>query len=638
MSRSLLLNIVVGTAWALEQHALQHMSLHGEDTSILQVQETLQNLLKSIEDEGRSAESLFQARQSWCSGSLKAQSLAKQNMAESLEQLKSDLNEHEAAVDEASGTIRQIQADIALTEHIINKTKEELQSRRAEEDADAEAAQHAEKELVARHGTFDGKSFLQGEAHKLNASLVVKRAKQKQRFLKDQAALLAILDNKKQSLSSMQGELEAEYPLLAQLQELTGQTHQQIADRDESLQSSSNFASVAQDACQKATRSADAQAAARTGAANSIEAALQHLEKASGAVKKDQKVNAPTNFIQVDMGRSRITASDVFSLVPQNQAHRSINLDISEIQENGQPDDGKSKITSLLNALKSEHNSDQEHKQWCVQERARNELQLRLKQDTMARFDAEISAHNDAEAQLDDDVVQIDAHVAFLEKAAKDAAAMGKKEIAFAKEADKDHRLATRILDQAVAILLNFEAQDGATRFSAVARKSAGNAARTLKEAGATFAAQKAAASAALQELQGGSQRVSESAEEAISSQKRERTNIELAKDKHGQKRSEAMQNRREIEAEVKEAQTFIQQLKGECGSKLYVEEASRRAEQIQALEDAQQSLDGKALPVDADPDGTDDIDDSTADGSQVQKKELTPMERAAMEMGVSTN
>merc|ERR1719313_1419457 len=143
MAQYLLLSVIVTGALALDQ------SNHGEDASMVQVQETLQNLLKSIEDEGRSAEGMFRSKQDWCSLSLKADSLSQQTMTESLEQLKSDLKEHEAAVDEATGTVRQIQASMELTNHIINRTESVLQSRIAEEDADAEAAAQAQKDLVA---------------------------------------------------------------------------------------------------------------------------------------------------------------------------------------------------------------------------------------------------------------------------------------------------------------------------------------------------------------------------------------------------------------------------------------------------------------------------------------------------------
>merc|ERR1719486_37009 len=158
-----------------------------------------------------------------------------------------------------------------------------------------------------------------------------------------------------------------------------------------------------------------------------------------------------------------------------------------------QPADAKPQIKSLLTALKAEHSTESEHTQWCMQERARNELQLRLKQDAVDQLDAEITSHADAQAQLDEDLSSIDERVAFLEKSAKDVEAMGKKEKALAENTGKDHPLATRILDQAVAILSDFEARGAAEGFPAAVSKGAGNAAGALRAARTTFAAQNAA-------------------------------------------------------------------------------------------------------------------------------------------------
>merc|ERR1719207_517777 len=166
-----------------------------------------------------------------------------------------------------------------------------------------------------------------------------------------------------------------------------------------------------------------------------------------------------------------------------------------------QSDDAKPQIKQLLTALKAEHSTESEHTQWCMQERARNELQLRLKQDAVDQLDAEITSHADAEAQLDEDLSSIDERVAFLEKSAKDVEAMGKKEKALAENTGKDHQLATRILDQAVAILSDFEARGAAEGFPAAISKGAGNAASALRSARATFAALNSAAASYIQEV-----------------------------------------------------------------------------------------------------------------------------------------
>merc|ERR1719395_324285 len=204
-------------------------------------------------------------------------------MTDSLGQLKLDLREHEADVDEATETVRQIQAEMAVTEHIINRTQQVLDSKRAEEDAD----------------NLKEKSFLQARGSQANASLNALRAQEQSIFKKDESALLKMLANKKQSLTSMQAELEAEYPLLAYVQDLAAETKQQIADRSESLQASSNFVSVAQVDCQTSVKRADAQEAARVSAVNSIETALQALQLTGAFVVKQEKTSTPLSFVQV---------------------------------------------------------------------------------------------------------------------------------------------------------------------------------------------------------------------------------------------------------------------------------------------------------------------------------------------------
>merc|ERR1719420_2510188 len=108
-------------------------------------------------------------------------------MSESLEQMKSDLKEHDAAVEEASGTVRQIQAEMALTQHVINRTNDVLTARLSEEAQDSEMAEKAQSELLARQVAVRGKSFLQAEATKLNMILVARRQAQRVQFEADKA-------------------------------------------------------------------------------------------------------------------------------------------------------------------------------------------------------------------------------------------------------------------------------------------------------------------------------------------------------------------------------------------------------------------------------------------------------------------
>merc|ERR1719440_781322 len=116
-----LLAAVAAFAWAsVGAHARE--AAPGSAGSLAQIRDTLGNLLRSIEDEGHDAEILYKKRQSWCSEVNKALDVEESTTSESLEQLDADLKEHEAAAEEAQGTVDQIQADIVLIQHTINQT------------------------------------------------------------------------------------------------------------------------------------------------------------------------------------------------------------------------------------------------------------------------------------------------------------------------------------------------------------------------------------------------------------------------------------------------------------------------------------------------------------------------------------
>lgn len=598
----------------------------GKDATVAQVHETLQNLMQSIQDEGQKAERLYSAKQKWCSTSMEFEAVGRKTMLDSLEQLRSDLKDHEASVDEAAGTIRQIQAEMELTGFVINRTHQVLQSKRAEE---ADSSQY--------------KSFLQARGIRANISLVAHQKDEQLRFKKDEATLLKMLANKKQQLASMQAELEAEYPLLAQVQDLASQTKQRIADRSQTLQASSDLASISQEDCQKSSRRGDAQVAARAAVTNSIETALYDLEATGVAGIAAKKMSSAISLVQVDMDRSQITDSDVLTLWPHRHARKAFELlsdsDLDHHSSAPPLIDSKPKIKELMVALKSESKTDQEQTAWCIQEHDRNELQLKLKQDAVGQLNTEIAVHADVEAQLSDELESIDSRSSWLQKTLKDVQAMGSDEKAYTKNSEKEHQLAVRILDQAMAVLEDFGSRAASEGQGAAVVKGVGSANSALRLARSKFAAQKTAMVGFSSEVQEGPEHLSQAVTEALHAQQQERVNIELAKDSHISKRTVCEENLRMRASEMKEAQAFMQQLQEECSSKIDAEEERRRKEQIQALQDVQKTLDGQDLPPPPDMDAYASEfgeDQDTPEVAKAPVKILTPMERAAQEMGVS--
>merc|ERR550514_178707 len=214
---------MVTTMWAVLAMAAAVMGNNQghEEASVTQVRETLQNLLRSVEDEGRDSEAIFKKRGSWCAAVTQARQSAAALDDTDLMQLKADLQEQEAAVEEAAGTVRQIQADITLVQQTLNRTTEMLGARRREETQAFNEVQAAQQELQSQ-GLPGATVFLEADTSKLNASLATREATLREQYKVDIQLLEDLVANKKQMLASMQDELEAVLPMLAQLQETAG--------------------------------------------------------------------------------------------------------------------------------------------------------------------------------------------------------------------------------------------------------------------------------------------------------------------------------------------------------------------------------------------------------------------------------
>merc|ERR1719437_324600 len=77
--------------------------------SVSEIRDTLQNLLRSVTQEGDKVEAFFKSRRSWCDGVLEGFEKAEKASKQGMSLLGTDLKEHEASVEEAQGTIQQVQ-------------------------------------------------------------------------------------------------------------------------------------------------------------------------------------------------------------------------------------------------------------------------------------------------------------------------------------------------------------------------------------------------------------------------------------------------------------------------------------------------------------------------------------------------
>lgn len=542
----------------------------GSKGSVRQVRETLQNLLRSIEDGSTGAEALVQKRQQWCDSTLKVFDTASQVAGTSLRQMQTHLSEREAEASEEKGTVQQLQTDIEMVRHTIKQTEDMLK-----------------------------------DSNQSNAK-----------------SLQALLQNKHLSLASKRGQLDVTIPVLAQVQGGAAEIKQRISYRTDSAGVAKEFLTVLKDQCQAGGDRADTQATARMGESNSIRATLQALEQIDETRSGSQ--DASLSFVQLTREMTTDDLADLFS----DQQDRAVVVRHSHVSRRhrdrrssrgvGDAAALKPHIQSLLSQLKTV-DSASDQVQWCKKQQEESALALKLAQDSVHQLGGEIDAHIASEAELAEEISRLQKLTAAIADASKQAADFAKQEQAFIQSSQKDQALATRILTQLSTILKELGVADSA---------------KGLESAQKTFDAQMKAAPKFLQEASDKADALVQKAQEFTQVQESELHNLEFARDDHTAQRQESAEHKRLYEADVQQAAVFVQKLQASCKSNTDAESQNQRLAQVHALQDADRALDGKLVE---DQSSSNSLRGSDAKANHASK-ELTPMERAAAEMGVSVD
>jgi len=244
---------------------------------------------------------------------------------------------------------------------------------------------------------------------------------------------------------------------------------------------------------------------------------------------------------------------------------------------------------------------------------------LRHAKDSLAQLRDEIKMHADAEAQLTTDLSILQKEVKALDATDKWATEAAKREEKMFASVSKDHRLAAKILDQALAILLDIEHSGG---LRGTMKRDASTAASALKAARASFDGQ-------LQNSDDAeaAQRTAVTANAASKARTHELKVLELAHDRHESARARGAEDVDASQAEVEDATSYLKNLESECKSDTYAQRVRERSAQMRALKDAQAVLGGQQLETKV---------ASVKAASPTQSQNLSPMERAAAEMHVA--
>jgi len=545
-----------------------------KQSSVKQIRDTLKNLLRSIEDNGRDAEALFGKRQLWCDNTIQAVEADNQVSSASLLDMQAQLTETEAEVEEAEGTVQQVKVDIEMVQHTIQQTADML------------------KERTEKKG--------------------------------DASVLSALVENKQLSLKSLQGELEVAVPVLAQLQANVAESKQRISYRTETAATTTDYISALKESCQGSSNSADAQGAARVSESNSLHVALQELDEASKAASNDDDAQASQalSFVQVADRNQEVTTDDLSDLFASDQdAHRGNSVEVAAVPRRvarSAPAPLRPRIAALISQLRSDGSSASDQTAWCAKQREDSAMALKFAQDSVAQISSELEAHTAAEAELGEDLTHLQASAATVTAAAKNVLKQASKEQALIQSSLKDQQLATKIIDQATTILREM----GMTN-------STKKVVKALDTTKSMLVAQIKADAHFDREASSKAKAVAEKALDLTKDQESEQHNLEFARDDHASVRLRDVENKRLYLADVEEATDYVKKLGESCSADGIINAKKQRDAQVHALEDADKALDGKLIVEATNP-------QSSLRGPKPSDKNLTPMQRAAMEMGVA--
>jgi hypothetical protein len=558
---------------------------------------------------------LTEKRQQWCD-STSYDLNKKMDLANSrLSDMRLDLEEQQAAAEEAGGSLQQLQSDLALVERTISQTKAMKEALAKERQEELEAVRSSGKD----------------------ANLLQSQTAQAQ-----QASLLnELIVNKEEVLASLQGQQEVILLAHAQLKSRAAEIKRRVADRSASGASEVSFATGLSDICRGFGERAQSQAIARAQEMDALQRVvdqLGHVTKGSAPVQQapaadDSDVDS---FLQFSQGQ--ITADDVLSLLgggPMAPDASSDSHPVSLMAKSAVP---QQKIGQLLAQVKSDGNSEVEMTAWCHGERERNELSLRLAQDLVDQLTAEIDAHHDAEDQLSEAADALSSFRGTFNSTVAHVEREARLEIASLKKGAKDRALSVKILDQAAKIVQAMESSG-----SLQASKGSDNLVALLQAASQASRSMVSAAATSERAASAGMQSLAERAQTMKQAHEHETQNLELLVDEHVSQRGTFLETQRAYQAEVDEAKEYLAKLTQQCGAGAAKDRQMQRTAQVRALEDARSVLDGKKdLPVipDAAPGNAGGVSLRGASSSEstVDTSNMSPLERAALEIGVAVN
>jgi hypothetical protein len=483
-----------------------------------------------------------------------------------------------------TGALAALSADDAATQ--VGRTLTNLLASLEEESKQAEARaaprrSWCEKQLTAMQGEV---SDYQDESEQAKADLgevkaaadeIAAAADTLQRQLKGKNGV---------QKASLENQLSAELPLLASKRSTATELARRAGDLKHVLAAETQSREDLEAECKQVTAAEEAQAKDRMQVAMLLEKAKSILAPAPAFVQVNELAMAATraSTVAADRAAARLEKARAPPVDPLNAA--------------------RDRLTDLAKIIGSGATKDEQAK--CADEVKSNQLLQAWKQDELARLGAEEQAHEQGVEQAGEDLKTVAAVQAEL-KARK--AALDKFDVdgkGAEEKLQKDHQLLSKVVAQATTVL----------------------AATDRFKDGVAALQQVSSLLAQIPDVQVDYARAVRSADRAAAALDHEAEHLKLAQSAHEVSLEDMKQGTQAAKKELAQVNDYLEKLKSSCAG---TTEKDRRTREVSTLNDAVRDLNGvaggvpKNLPGPLQP--------------EVAAK-LSPLERAAMEMGVAAS
>merc|ERR1719327_889782 len=385
--------------------------------------------------------------------------------------------------------------------------------------------------------------------------------------------------------ASLENQLSAELPLLASKRSTATELARRAGDLKHVLAAETQSREALEAECKQVSAAEEAQSKSRMQVAMLLEKAKSILAPAPAAfvqVNELAELAARANDVAADHAAARLEKARAPPVDPLNAA--------------------RDRLTDLAKLIGTGSSKDEQAK--CADAVKQNELLQAWKQDELARLGAEEKAHQQGVEQAAEDLKTVEsvqaelrARKAALEKFDADGQSAEQK-------LQKDHELLSKVVAQATTVLAAADHfKDGVASLEQVSTLLA-----RLPDVRVDYA------------------RAVRSADRAASALDLEAGHLKLAQSAHEVSLQEMKQEAEAATKELAQVQDYLQKLKADCAG---TTEKDRRAREVSTLNDAVRDLNGAAGGVPKNLPGP--IQPEVA-------AKLSPLERAAMEMGVSAS